>query len=80
MTRIEKAVKIVSDLDDFYRRIPKISEPGSGDRKKTKTSSSADDARTDAALFRKPLAVGPLGSMIRCGGVTAIVHKNQAVD
>ncbi len=26
MTRIEKAVKIVSDLYDFYRRIPKISE------------------------------------------------------
>jgi hypothetical protein len=24
MTRIEKAVKIVSDLYDFYRRIPKI--------------------------------------------------------
>jgi putative addiction module component (TIGR02574 family) len=26
MTRIEKAVKIVSDLCDFYRQIPKISE------------------------------------------------------
>ena len=25
MTRIEKAVKIVSDLYDFYRRIPKVS-------------------------------------------------------
>jgi hypothetical protein len=25
MTRIEKAVKIVSDLYDFYRKIPKIS-------------------------------------------------------
>jgi hypothetical protein len=25
MTRIEKAVKIVSDLYDFYRQIPKIS-------------------------------------------------------
>ncbi len=24
MTRIEKAVKIVSDLYDFYRQIPKI--------------------------------------------------------
>ncbi|MGA2939554.1 MAG: hypothetical protein ABSF52_20985 [Syntrophobacteraceae bacterium] len=26
MTRIEKAVKIVSDLFDFYRQIPKIPE------------------------------------------------------
>jgi hypothetical protein len=26
MTRIEKAVKIVSDLYDFYRQIPKIPE------------------------------------------------------
>ena len=26
MTRIEKAVKIVSDLYDFYRKIPKISD------------------------------------------------------
>ena len=26
MTRIEKAVKIVSDLYDFYRQIPKISK------------------------------------------------------
>jgi hypothetical protein len=26
MTRIEKAVKLVSDLYDFYRQIPKISE------------------------------------------------------
>ena len=25
MTRIEKAVKIVSDLYDFYRKIPKVS-------------------------------------------------------
>ena len=28
MTRIEKAVKIVSDLYDFYRRIPKIPRHG----------------------------------------------------
>lgn len=26
MTRIEKAVREVSDLRDFYRRIPKIKE------------------------------------------------------
>ncbi len=26
MTRLEKAVKIVSDLFDFYRQIPKIPE------------------------------------------------------
>ena len=26
MTRIEKAVKVVSDLYDFYRQIPKIPE------------------------------------------------------
>jgi hypothetical protein len=28
MTRIEKAVKIVSDLYEFYRKIPKIPDPG----------------------------------------------------
>jgi len=28
MTRIEKAVREVSDLRDFYRRIPKIGEVG----------------------------------------------------
>jgi hypothetical protein len=31
MTRIEKAVKIVSDLYEFYRRIPKIAEQEAAD-------------------------------------------------
>jgi hypothetical protein len=29
MTKIEKAVKIVSDLYEFYRKIPKVSSHGS---------------------------------------------------
>jgi hypothetical protein len=41
MTRIEKAVKIVSDLYDFCRRIPKVSN-----------QSPARDEKHDQALQR----------------------------
>jgi hypothetical protein len=37
MTRIEKAVKIISDLYDFYRRIPKIPKKDLVREKRTTT-------------------------------------------
>jgi hypothetical protein len=51
MTRIEKAVKIVSDLYDFYRRIPIIS-----DRDKAKKEGCS---QTLQGVAREPASRSP---------------------
>lgn len=48
MTRIEKAVKIVSDLYDFYRQIPKIAKQNPAREEKH------DQAHQRTALERAP--------------------------
>jgi len=56
MTRIEKAVKIVSDLYDFYRQIPKISAQDPVREEKHNEEPRRTAPESAPRSFKRPLA------------------------
>jgi hypothetical protein len=58
MTRIEKAVKIVSDLYDFYRQIPKIPQQNLAGEEKHNQAPQPTERKRAPDSSGSPLAPG----------------------
>jgi hypothetical protein len=53
MTSIEKAIRTVSDMREFYRRIPKIADGASASRPKPAPSRTAVNPRPNPVPIRQ---------------------------
>lgn len=56
MTRIEKAVKMVSDLYDFYRKIPRVSNSITVKSEEPKQALQPTAPESALPSFERPLA------------------------